>query len=383
MKFEKNPKYNTYALLALIVVGFAALLISLAVHAESLWGIALRVTAVFSPIFYAFILLLVLMPIMDFFDRQYRKLLCKKKKREKTVTVLALVTSYFVLLAVVGLAVGIIIPQFATLFDFLRLQDSSVFLSALDTVANGADAEEGLGGILGDLLASLIGGLREMLSDAFKQLPALVTKIADAFGSLISQVSNWVLALIISVYAMLRRDYLKAVGRKINAALFKPATGERIATVCRELYANTGYFFSARAYNSLAVAVVFFFVLWAMGLKFHSVLCLLIAICSLVPVFGMLIGGALGTLIVLITDTRLTGWFLLVFIALTVLDYVLLRPRFTNRKIQLSLGTTMVCVLIGYFVWNLLGALFAVPLYVTLRDIFVAWSKKRQAKKET
>ncbi len=380
MKFEKNPKYNTYALLALIVVGFAALLISIFMHAESLWGAIVRMSAVFSPIFYAFILMLVLMPIMDFFVRRYRKLLCKKKKREKLVSTLALVTSYLVLLAVVALAVGIIIPQFKTLFDFLRLQDSSVFLNALDTVANGADAEEGLGGILGDLLASFVRGMREMLTDAFKQLPTLVTKIADAFGSLISQVSNWVLALIISVYAMLRRDYLRAVGRKINAALFKPATGERIATVCRELYANTGYFFSARAYNSIAVAVVYFFVLWAMGLKFHSVLCLLVAICSLVPVFGMLIGGALGTLIVLITDTRLAGWFFLVFLVLMVLDYVLLRPRVTNRKVQVSLGTTMICVLVGYFVWNLLGALFAVPIYVTLRDLFIAWSKKKESK---
>lgn len=380
MKFEKNSKYNTYALLALIVVGFAALLISLSMHADAVWGVIVRISVVFSPIFYAFILMLVLMPIVDFFERQYHKLLCKKKQRKKLVSALALVTSYLVLLAVVGLAVGIIIPQFATLFDFLRLQDSSVFLTALDTVANGAAAEEGFGEILGDLLASLVNGLKDMLTDALKQFPTLVTKIADAFGSLISQVSNWVLALIISVYAMLRRDYLKAVARKINAALFKPGTGKRIADICREVYANTGFFFSARAYNSLAVAVVFFFVLWAMGLKFHSVICLLIAICSFVPVFGMLIGGAAGTLIVLITDTHLTGWFFLVFLVLMILDYTILRPRIINKKVQVSLGTTMICVLVGYFVWDILGALFAVPLYVTFRDMFVVWSQKRKAK---
>lgn len=380
MKFEKNSKYNTYALLALIVVGFAALLISIAMHAETIWAAVVRVSGVFAPIFYAFILMLVLMPIMDFFDRQYCKVLCKKKNRKKLVFALALITSYLVVLAVVSLAVVIIIPQFTTLFDFLRLQDSSVFLSALDTVANGTAAEEGIGGILGDLLASLVSGLREMLTDALKQLPSLVTKIADAFGGVISRVSNWVLALIISVYAMLRRDYLKAVARKINAALFKPETGERIAHVCREVYSNTGFFLSARAYNSLAVAFVFFFILWAMGLKFHSVLCLLIAICSFVPVFGMLIGGAISTLIVLITDTHLTGWFVIVFLVLMILDYTLLRPRITNKKVHVSLGTTMISVLVGYFVWNVLGALFAVPLYVTLRDLFVAWSKKRKEK---
>ena len=382
MKFEKNPKYNTYALLALIVVSFAALLISVAMHAESIWGAVVRISNVLSPIFYALILMLVLMPIVDFFHRQYTKLLCKKKKRKNLVATLALVTGYLVLLLVVCLAVGIIIPQFATLFEFLRLQDSSVFLSALDTVATSAAEEEGISGILGDLVASLINGFKGMLTDALKQLPALVTRVADVFGKLISQVSNWVLALIISVYAMLRRDYLSAVARKVNAALFKPQTGARIASVCRELYVNTGYVFSARAYNSIAVAVTFFFVLWAIGLRFHSVLCLLIAVCSFVPVFGMLIGGALGSLIVLITDTRLLGWFVSVFALLMILDYLFLRPRVTNKKVQVSLGTTMVCVLIGYFVWGVRGALFAVPVYVTVRDMFVSWTKKRKEKKQ-
>lgn len=378
MKFEKNAKYNTYALLALIVVGFAALLISLAVHATDAWAVVLRVTAVFSPIFYAVILMLVLMPMVDFFGKHYRKWLCRKKNREKTASALALVTAYLVLLLVVALAVVIIIPQFTTLYDFLRLQDSSVFLTALDSIATGADAEEGLGGIVGDLVASLVGGVKELLTDAFKQLPTLVAKVTSVFGNVLSIVSGWILALIISVYAMLRRDYLKAVCRKINAALFKPETATRIADICREVYVNTGYFFSARAYNSIAVAVVFYFILWVMGLKFYSVLCLLIAICGFVPVFGMLIGGALSTLIVLITDTHLTGWFFLVFLALTVLDYTLLRPCITNQKVRVSLGTTMICVLLGYFIWDALGALLAVPLYVTVRDMFIAWSKKKR-----
>ena len=380
MKFEKNRKYNTYALLALIVVGFAALLISLAVHADAVWGGFVHFAAVISPIFYAGILMLILMPIVDFFQKHYSRWLKKCKRGEKTAAVLALVTAYLVVLAVVTLAVVIIIPQFATLYDFLRLQDSAVFFSALDNAASGASAHDGFGGILGEVVASLIRGLKGMLTETFKQLPMLVTKLTSAFGSVFSVVSNWILALIISVYAMLRRDYLKAVCRKMNVALFREETGAKIANVCREIYVNTGYFFSARTYNSFFIAVVFYFALWALGLKFHPVLCLLIAICSFVPAFGMLVGGAISTLLVLITDTQRTGWFLLIFFVLLVLDYVFVRMLITNKKVRVSLGTTMISVLIGYFIWGILGALFAVPVYVTVRDMFIAWSKKRKLK---
>jgi len=123
-------------------------------------------------------------------------------------------------------------------------------------------------------------------------------------------------------------------------------------------------------------------VLLLMGLKFHPVICLVIAVCSLVPIFGILIGGSIGAIIVLITDTHMTVWYLVVFTALMLLNHVFLRPRLTNAKVRLSLGTSMVCVLIGYFIWNLTGALFAVPVYVTVRELFGKWRDRKMAMKE-
>ena len=190
------------------------------------------------------------------------------------------------------------------------------------------------------------------------------------------------LGLIISIYALFRRARIKGIIKKTNAALFNAKSSGRVADVCRELYNHTVWFFSGRAYNMLAIAVAFYVVLLLMGIKFHAVICLLIAICSLVPVFGMLIGGAISTLIVLITDTGMTVWFLLIFMVLMILNHIFLRPRLTNEKVHLSLGTTMVCVLIGYFLLDLTGALFAVPIYITVRNELVQWYGKKTAKKE-
>lgn len=372
MKFEKNAKYNTYALLALVVVAFAAMLVSLAVHADGVRTFLLKLAGVFAPLLYAVIIMLILMPIVDFFELRFRTLLKRYKNYEKKASALAIVCAYLLLILVLALAVVIVIPQFTTLYEFAL--GSTEYLATLDALANEFAANSDL---FGERLLQLVNSLKNTLMDSLKELPSLVTKLATAFGNVISHISSGILALIISVYAMLRRRYLKALCRKVNAALFKPQTETRIADACRELYNNTVWFFSARAYNSIAVAVVFYAALLLMGCKFYSVLCLVIALCSFVPIFGMMIGGAIGTLIVLITDTRLTGWFLLVFIVLMLLDYLFLRPRITNSKVRVSLGTTMICVLIGFFVFSLLGAIFAIPLYVTARDIFLLWRKRK------
>jgi len=380
VKFERNKKYATIALLVLLAVGFAAAVVSIAIHAESVGEFLSHVGNVFSPIFYACILLLVLTPAVNFLEKQYRKLFRKAKKRDKISHTLAMVSAYVILLGVVTLAVVILIPQFATLYKFLSSQDLSTYLAALDNMASSVVKRSGEGDLLSELVLTVTAGMKDMFTEAFKRLPAILGKIAVLFGDVISQVSNWLLALIISIYAMLRLEKLKAAARKINAALFKPETARRIADVCSQLYANTGFFFSARAYNSIALAVVYYFVLWLMGLKFHPVICLLIAICSYVPVFGTLIGGTIGAAIVLVTDIHLTGWFVTVFIALTILDYVLLRPRITNKQVRVSFGTTVICVLIGYFIGGVLGSILAIPLYVTLRNLIVAWGKRKKIK---
>ena len=151
----------------------------------------------------------------------------------------------------------------------------------------------------------------------------------------------------------------------------------------RELYHNAVWFFSARALNAVVLGVVFYFVLLVMGIKFHSVLCLIIAVCNFMPVFGVMLGFSISTLIILLTDTNLALWFCFVYVILTLCGYIFLRPRITNSAVRLSLGVTLVCILVGLFVGGLLGGLLAVPVYVTARTLFLDYRKYRRGKVRT
>ncbi len=376
MKFEKNPKYNTYALLALIVAALSGAFVSLVLHASEVGAFLSRLAGVFAPIFYAIVIMLVLLPGVDFFKKRFCSLLKKRKNYEKKAEILSIVCVYLLMLVFIVLAVVIIIPQFSILYDFII--GSTEYIAAVDRFSEDLTEQSEF---LGERFAELINQLQNTLFDYLKELPTLATKIASALGQVVTRISDWVIGLIISVYVLLRRAHLKAIIRKINAALFPQSASARVASVCRELYNHTVWFFSGRAYNMLALAIVFYAVLLLMGLKFHPVICLVIAICSLVPVFGMLVGGSIGALIVLITDTDMTVWFLVVFTVIMILNHLFLRPRLTNKKVRLGLGTTMICVLVGYFILKLTGALFAVPVYVTVRDLFGKWREKKMAQK--
>ena len=134
MKFEKNAKYNTYAVLALIVVAFAALLVSLAMHLDGVQAVLRKLASVLAPLLYAGIIMLILLSIVDFFDVRFRKLLKARKNYEKKASALAVLCAYLLLLLVLVLAVVIVIPQFTTLYEFIL--GSTEYLAALDALAN-------------------------------------------------------------------------------------------------------------------------------------------------------------------------------------------------------------------------------------------------------
>lgn len=379
MKFEKNPKYNTMALFALIVVAFAALLISLFAHADAVRAFFAKMADVLTPLLYAAILMLVLMPAVEFFERKFLPLcIARRMKRpEKKAATFALVVTYLLLVVIVLLAIVIIIPQFSVLYD--TVTGSRDYLTALDTV--GKELSEK--GMVGQILYKVFDRLKSSIVDSLSEFSALLPKVVDTLGSIVSQVSNILLGVIISIYALADRHRLKAQAKKITAAFFPRSGANAIGRASREFYHNAVWFFSARALNSVVLGILFYFILLLMGVRFHSVLCLIIAVCNFMPVFGVMVGFSISAVVILLTDTKLALWFCLVYVAVTFCGYLFLRPRITNSAVRLSLGVTLICILVGLFVGGLLGGLVAVPVYVTARTLFFDFREYRRGKIRT
>ena len=323
--------------------------------------------------------MLVLMPAVEFFERKFLPLCIARhmKKPEKKAATFALIVTYLLLIVVVLLSIVIIIPQFSVLYD--TVLGSRDYLTALDTIGQNLSEK----GMVGQILFKVFDRLKSSIVDSLSEFSALLPKVVDALGSVVSQVSNILLGVIISIYALADRRRLKAQAKKITAAFFPESVTNAIERVTRELYHNAVWFFSARALNSIVLGVAFYFILLVMGVKFHSVLCLIIAVCNFLPVFGVMLGFSISALIILLTDTNLALWFCIVYVIVTLCGYIFLRPRITNSAVRLSLGVTLVCILVGFFVGGLLGGLLAVPVYVTARTLFLDYRKYRRGKVRT
>ena len=132
MRFDRNTKYNTYALLALIVAAFTGILISFTIHADDVRGFFGKMWSVFAPIFYAAVIMLILLPVVELFEKKLTPHFAKKKNGKKKATTLAILFTYLIVTVLLVLAVWIIIPQFSVLYDFIIT--SKDYLSILDNI---------------------------------------------------------------------------------------------------------------------------------------------------------------------------------------------------------------------------------------------------------
>ncbi|MBQ6892910.1 MAG: AI-2E family transporter, partial [Clostridia bacterium] len=332
--------------------------------------------SVIAPIIYAFLIVLVLLPAVSFFESKFEILLKRKKNYRKKARVLAVLCTYIILFLVVGLVVWIVISQIARAYEFIA-NFADEYFPILNGLINDISENDG---VIGEYLSALAKGLKDTANKWIKNVPDFAKAAAGVLGNTVTSISDIVIGIIISIYALFRRKKLKAVCRKLNAALFPQNAGAHVAKFLGDLYRNLGDFLSARAYNTVVLAVVLYIVLLIMGLEFYSLIALTVAICSFIPVVGIVVGGGIGTFVVLVTDTEKTIWFIAVLLVLAILDYAYLRPLITSKSVRVSLGTTIICVFLGFFAANLLGAVLALPLYVTVRNIIFHWNAK---KKET
>ena len=186
MRFEKNTKYNTNALLVLFIIAFAAAIIALFLNISAVSLALGKLSSVIAPIVYAFLLVLVLMPAVDFFDSKFEKLLKKKKNYRKKAKVLSVLCTYLLLLAIISLAVWILVSQVSKAYLFIA-KFADEYFPILNNLINDISGKDG---IVGEYLSSLARGLKDAANSWVKSVPDVAKAVAGVLGGFVSSISD-------------------------------------------------------------------------------------------------------------------------------------------------------------------------------------------------
>lgn len=352
---ENKKKIQLFAILA--AVFFALFYIK---DLLLLLGTAL---AIFSPFLYGLALAFVLDLPVSALDR----LLCrwfKKKKGDLRAPCIALVV--LLAAAVVSCIVLLMIPQFSSaatlvvnytprLIDTVRAWLAEQDLAWLQSYLPTADSAD-------------LDALRGELTKAAEFLLHGLSSSTEALGYAVQGVWSGILTVLSAVYMLGDKKRLLRQMEKLSNLYAQ----KRVARARHALSTAHGMFTKFVVGQFLMAALtgaVVFLLMMVARIPQAALVSSICGVLSLVPMFGAVIGCALGALLVLISSPIDAVWFILLFLGSQIILGNVIYPRVMGDSVGLPAFWTLVAVTVGGGLMGVSGMLVFVPLCATVYQL--------------
>jgi predicted PurR-regulated permease PerM len=140
----------------------------------------------------------------------------------------------------------------------------------------------------------------------------------------------------------------------------------------------TGRYIRGQLLLGLAVGICVFILLTILKIPFALPLAAFAAVTELVPLIGPWLGGIAGVLVTLAVAPEKVIWVALGYVLVQLLENNLLVPRIQGRQMNINPAFIIVLSILGAYFAGLLGFIIALPLTMTIVEIFKYLRKSTQ-----
>lgn len=194
-----------------------------------------------------------------------------------------------------------------------------------------------------------------------------VNRIFSNLIGLVSVVTNFILTPFV-VFFLLKDA--RTVKRKL-VGLVPNRYFEFALNLIFKIDMQLGNYLRGQLLDALSVGILATIALWLLDVKYMFAIGAFAGLANLVPYVGPL-AGALAAMLVSLLDTgnlELTVYIGLAFLAVQLIDNMVLQPAIVARNVNLSPLVVLLAILIGGQFFGVLGMLLSVPLAAVLKVV--------------
>lgn len=378
MKKLFDDKFKKIAIYVVVSVVATALFLSVWLNIGEILGFLRSLLSVFSPILYAIVTVLIVNPIVHLFYNSVFAFLDTrtKKKHPKLRRAFSVICGYLSFFVILFAVVIIVFVPLAQSVDELEVMIPSAVSNALGWIESVVNKTS----LSAEQKASVIEYVNNLLIFSPTAVQSLITKVVTYATGVVSETFNVIIGFIISVYFIVSMDYLKSLRDRIMKAFFSEERAEKISRGWRFVYKTFSGFLTGRLVYSILLGIVLFFALLLLDIPFYSVISIAMGMVAFVPVLGTVLSCAIGSCLCLIFKPQAAGWCLLVFFAVFLLLRIFVQPHVVKKEVIASVGLSVFAVIIMFAIFNVVGAIFAVPTFLVLKRWCVDLLKKKTEK---
>ncbi|MGD9560445.1 MAG: AI-2E family transporter, partial [Oscillospiraceae bacterium] len=200
--------------------------------------------------------------------------------------------------------------------------------------------------------------------------------------SIVSGATSFVIGLIFACYLLLDKEHLSAQLEALLMAYLPKARFDKLMDLAKLTYRSYAKFVSGQLIEALIVTVIYIVVLHIGQFDYALLISVLIGFFSLIPMIGIIIGCAIGALLLLVS---MGFWRAVIFLGVCFVvqqfEGNIIYPRVVGTSVGLPPVWVLVAVTVGGGLAGIPGMLFFIPLFSVLYTLLHRDARRRLAKK--
>jgi len=366
------------------LIVFSVVAVVAGINYRSLFALLVRAVAILTPFLLGGVMAFVLSVPMRAIEG-----ILPVKKESQIRRPLSLCLTFLFVIGILLLVIFVVMPQ---LFDtILSLQYSlPVFWNGVKEEAEKIFSQyPEIADYINNIHIDWKSYLEKIIQFLSVGAGTVLSSTISAALSIISGVTTFAIGLVFAVYILLQKENLSRQMKKLMKAFFPDHVSERILEILSLANRTFSNFLAGQCVEAVILGSMFFITLSVLRLPYALLIGVLIAFTALIPMFGALIGCAIGVFLMLMVKPFDAALFLIIFFVLQQIEGNLIYPHVVGNSVGLPAIWVLVAVTIGGSAMGIAGMLIFIPLcsvlYAVLRETVNKriWAKERLKRRKT
>ena len=206
-------------------------------------------------------------------------------------------------------------------------------------------------------------------AEILPQLTGVVSGVSTVLMALFALFKDIIVAIIVSVYLLARKDVFAAQAKKIVYSLCPTRAADLVVGETRRAYRIFSGFITGSIIDSFIVGVLCLLCFSIFHFPYPMLLAVIIGVTNVIPFFGPFIGGIPCGLLVLLVSPRQCVYFVIFIFVLQQIDGNILHPKILGDSVGLASFWVLFSVLLFGGLFGFAGLVLGVPLFAMFYSV--------------
>ena len=392
MKREDRHSYLAIGLTAFAVIAASLCLFFLLFHMKEVTGFLNTIGGILRPIFMGAVIAFLLLPVHRNILKFLLAMTSDRKKEDRRnlafLNLMAIILSLALAVFLIYLLLAMVIPQvyesivglIQAIPDYIEVvqgwlqtffEDNPDIQASVMSIYNSSAAslEQWLNSDILPKLESSSSALDWLRKDVMPNLTGVVAGVSGMVVGLLVLVKDLLIALIVSVYLLARKDIFAAQGKKIVYSLFRTDVADLMIGEARNAYKIMSGFINGKLLDSLIIGIICLVCCNILKFPYPALIAVIVGVTNIIPFFGPFIGAIPCGLLIFLVNPLQAVYFAIFILVLQQFDGNILGPKILGDSTGLASFWVLFSILLFGGLFGFGGMVLGVPVFAMFYSV--------------